>query len=432
MLRINFQLKGNEKLSNLKKYLSGSFPGDSIQIQRFISERLAIEKYFGIPAKAIPAKLPVTELFNIAYNKMEDSEKGLFNIWQVTLPYPQPLKRGRFKEIEASLLKSLPEVNFICPERTYELSQTPNDPLFLDEELQSLSMIQCEAAWDISKGAGITVAVIDSGIIPDHPDIEDNILRDSANNPISSAFINGAILTNIQDSGLGHGTHVSGIIAAEGDNAIGITGVAPAAKIMPIKAFSDVGQARSLDLARAMYFAEEKGAHIINNSWFYNKDASSIAQDDHDEDFALLKAIRFVIGKKVICVFAAGNNGKNIDNHWLVRETDTIVVAATTLDDDILGVSNLSTFLTIAAPGASITSLGIDGVNYPRKSGTSFSAAHVSGALALYLSRHPGPPQRVPSADVIKVLRDVRYSDDIQIPDVGTYRLNCNKLVHAP
>lgn len=429
MLRINFQLKGNEKLSGLKKSLSNAFPGDSVQIQRFISERLAIEKCFGIPAKAVPAKLPMTELFNIAYDKMEGQEKNLFNIWQITFPYPQPMKRGRFKEIKAILLKNLPEVSFICPERSYQLSQTPNDLLFENQYFQSLNTIQCEAAWDISKGAGITVAVIDSGIIPDHPDIDGNILRDQTTQIVSSAFINGAILSNIQDAGIGHGTHVSGIIAAEGDNEIGIIGVAPEAKILPIKAFSDIGQSRSLDLARAMYFAEDKGAHIINNSWFYDKDASSIDQDDDNEDFALLEAIRFVIDKKVICVFAAGNNGKYINNHWLVREANTIVVAATTHDDEILGASNLSTALTIAAPGASITSLGIDGINYPTKSGTSFAAAHVSGGLALYLAVRGR--NRIHPSSVIAHLQGITYSDDIEIPDVGTYRLNCKKLVQV-
>lgn len=433
MLRINFQLKQDIDLSYLSKLLPNKLFGNSVKIQRFISERLAIERHLGIPVDSVLVKGKENELFKEAYKKMDDKEKSLFNIWQLTLPGIQLDIIFLLKETEKILKISLPGINFVSPERTYRLAQTPNDPLYATTAGEALRKMSCEAAWMVSQGDSIVVAVIDSGLELGHPDIDGNILQDAQNHIVCRTFINGGISTalNDVDDVIGHGTHMSGIIAAEGDNSEGLLGVAPKAKILPIKAFDNWGNARSQDLAQALYSADTLGAHIINNSWFY--DNSHI---NNTLDAALFQAIQNTIGNNVLCVFAAGNGGMNMPpNHWLFSDDNMIVVAATTLADKKLGGSNGSSKITIAAPGEGIVSLGVDlvtlPIDYPVMSGTSPASAHVCGALALYLSRHGGH-QRVHPSVVIPVLRDSKYSDYIGVVKVGKFRINCEKLVHAP
>lgn len=433
MLQINFQLEKDIDLSYLKKLLPKGLFGDSVKIQRFISERLAIEKYYKISVDVDLSKDKENKLFKEVYEKMENEEKSLFNIWQLTLLNVNPDQLNFYKDIEQILIKNLPGVIFVSPERTYKLAQTPDDPLYVNHSLPALDIIHCENAWKTSKGDSIRVAVIDSGINYTHPDIANNILGGPVpTQMIYRTFLNGQILTalnDVQDRD-GHGTHMAGIIAAEGDNGTGTIGVAPKAKIIPIKAFDKYGNAQTRDLAQAIYFADSNDAHIINNSWF----EPTINPNDPG-DSALLTAIRVTINKEVIFVFAAGNGGTSVTKHWLLNESNIIIVGGTTTVtppiDARLGVSNWSSKITISAPGEGILSSGLNPQLYPPRDGTSPATAHVSGALALYLARHGGH-QRVHPSVVISVLRNRKYSDFTGVVEVGKYRINCEKLVQAP
>jgi thermitase len=431
MVKINFQLSEDMPLFLLEKFLSKKLPFKNkkdqtkVKIQRFMSEELAIEKHLGIPRKSLKPE-EIEQLFKKAYSKMEPQEKELFNIWQITLPYLDLSKKNYLQELAGSIKSSLPGVLFVCPERGYHLTQNPLSSLYPDH-LQSLVKIQCVEAWNIekNKGALAIVAIIDSGLVLDHPEIANNIAIDDLGNMITNVCLEGEPSPSINDI-IGHGTHIAGIIAAADVDNIGITGIAPNAKIIPIKAFDSFKESMSKNIADALYFAESKGAHIINNSWFYDGDASNYGfLDDNDEDKALLKAVKFVLDKDVICVFAAGNDGEDITDYWLVREPDTIVVAATTIDDLQLGDSNWSEKITIAAPGDEITSLGKNKINYPKKSGTSMAAAHVSGAIALYVSLMGG--LRIKPSKIIDRLHN--HSDSITNTDIGGRRLNCKQLL---
>ncbi|MBK9492834.1 MAG: S8 family serine peptidase [Haliscomenobacter sp.] len=196
---------------------------------------------------------------------------------------------------------------------------------------------------------------------------------------------------------LGHGTHVAGIIAAVGNNNEGVIGVAPDAKIMPIKAF-EKRTANSNTLVKAIKYAVDKGAHIINNSWSYDERLPS--------DETLRLAINYALEKGVICVFAAGNKNENVRNYWMALEKDLIVVAATDQLDRKAPGSNWGNEITITAPGFEILSLDAASKNgLIVQNGTSMATAHVSGAIALYLAKYGSTPVK-DIKDLLKATAD--------------------------
>ena len=246
-------------------------------------------------------------------------------------------------------------------------------------------------AWDKSMGDGVTIAVIDTGIEIVHEDLAENIwtnskeipdngIDDDGNGKIDD--INGWNFsddsnivcdnTNIADEN--HGTHIAGIIAAVKDNTKGISGVAPMAKIMPLKVFKN-GKAYTSDIINAIEYAENMGVRIINCSW------GSI-----DDNPALKEVIQ---NSNMLFVCAAGNNSANIDSNPLYPAafdcSNIITVASVNRNGILSGFSNYGeNGVHVAAPGEGIKST-LTGNSYGENSGTSMAAAFVSGGAALML-----------------------------------------------
>ena len=246
-------------------------------------------------------------------------------------------------------------------------------------------------AWDKSMGDGVTIAVIDTGIDIAHEDLAENIwtnskeipdngIDDDGNGKIDD--INGWNFsddsnivcdnTNIADEN--HGTHIAGIIAAVKDNTKGISGVAPLAKIMPLKVFKN-GKAYTSDIISAIQYAENMGVRIINCSW------GSI-----DDNPALKDVIQ---NSNMLFVCAAGNNSANIDSNPLYPAafdcSNIITVASVNRNGILSGFSNYGeNGVHVAAPGEGIKST-LTGNSYGENSGTSMAAAFVSGEAALVL-----------------------------------------------
>ena len=200
----------------------------------------------------------------------------------------------------------------------------------------------------------------------------------------------------------GHGTHVSGTIAAVGDNAIGVIGVAPRAKIMPVKALDNSGAAGFSTLAAAVVYAASNGADVINNSWGCNGSCPSVP--------VIEDAVRLAQGLGAVVVVAAGNSTIDVASTSPQNMPESIVVSATEPSDTLTYFSNFG-FVDVAAPGGGTTSgataaspernilslesdscssamcppeLVDDEGRYLRQAGTSMAAPHVSG------SRCPG------------------------------------------
>lgn len=303
--------------------------------------------------------------------------------------------------------------------------QSANDPNFAQQT--SLTRIQAQAAWGIQTDCrNVLVAVLDTGITRGHPDLGPNVWlnpgevagngRDDDNNGVADDLYGwnfsatGAGNANTADDNF-HGTHVSGIIGAVGNNAIGISGVCWRASILPVKALDSEGAGSTSDLIAGIGYATRTGARVINASLGIEAGSSVSA----NELSGLRNAIDTARSSGVIVVAAAGNEGNDNDSapaYPAAYPLDNIVaVAALAATDTLAGFSNYGrTSVDLAAPGASILSTfpisnttGLTAtndslrnanraalrLNYEALSGTSMAAPLVSGALALLWSVEP-------------------------------------------
>lgn len=232
-----------------------------------------------------------------------------------------------------------------------------------------LSSTGAMAVWSTTRGAGVIVAIVDSGTGP-HPDLDANI------DP-GIGFSGGVESPDFADvDNEGHGTHVSGIVAAVADNALGVAGVAPAARILPIRVLDANGSGDSRDVARGIRLAADRGARVINLSLGGVFESSGVTQ-----------AIDYATSKGALVVAAAGNGGSLSSPKWPANYDGTVAVTAVDSDDQSPAFAQRGDYIDIAAPGVRILSTAQGAYN--SQSGTSMSAAFVSGAAALLFSARP-------------------------------------------
>ena len=302
-------------------------------------------------------------------------------------------------------LRSQRAVQSVEPDCLVRLADTPDDPGF-DQTwgLQNTGQtggtpgadIRAVGAWGIRTDASsVTVAVIDTGMQPNHPDLAANLwtnadeiptngIDDDANGFIDDVhgwdFVNGAPISGDDN---GHGTHVAGTIGAVGNNGVGIAGVAWSVRLMPLKAFNAGGVANFSAVLAALDYAVANDARIVNASY----GANDFVKSEYDAYVAVGAA-------GVLTLAAAGNNAKNADEspHYPASfRLDTIIsVAATTADDTLASFSNYGVWnVQVAAPGSAIYST-LPGSSYGLLSGTSMATPHVTGVAALLAAAHPG------------------------------------------
>ena len=273
------------------------------------------------------------------------------------------------------------------------------DPLLREQWAFSPStVLDLPDAWKLTKGAGVTVAIVDSGARLDHPDLAPNIwtnfdevpgngIDDDHNGYVDD--VHGVDLTTkspAQDltDGHGHGTHVAGIVAAAA-NGRGVVGVAPEAKLMIVKVLSATGAGTTGALAEGIRYAAANGARIIN---------TSVGADQADP--RMDAAVQAAGAANALVVASAGNSARDIDvqpNYPAAIPAPNIVAVAATDPEDGRGISEFSNYgrltVQLAAPGAEILSTANDG-GYVLKSGTSMAAPVVAGVAALAASVNPG------------------------------------------
>lgn len=229
-----------------------------------------------------------------------------------------------------------------------------------------LKLLGIPPLWKETQGEGIKVGVLDTGIALEHPDLQPAILesRDFTRSP-SAAY-----------DAQGHGTHVSGIIAAR-RNTHGIVGVAPEAKIIMAKVLNDDGAGTSPDIVAGIRWAVEAGADILS---------MSLGSPEPDEEIhqALLQAI----SKGVFAITAAGNEGPELDTvGYPAGFPEMVAVGSIDRRKKISRFSSRGRQVDVVAPGDQITSC------YPPRgyavlSGTSMATPFVSGVVALALAKH--------------------------------------------
>lgn len=293
----------------------------------------------------------------------------------------------------------------------------PNDPRY--GEQWGLEMINMPRAWVFQKGkAGVVVAVVDTGVDMNHPDLKDRLLpgtdtgdQDNDPNPPGT------------DPVAGHGTHVAGIIGATTNNGIGIAGVTwEGVKILPIKASpnSSIGLFPQDALIRAVQYCIDQKVNVVNMS-LGGQDVS----DQPDMTNPLNQLIISATQRGIVFVMAAGNwfveGNFPVHPANLASVSDLVfAVASVGPRREHAAYSQARPYTTVAAPGGNSMVTGIEtddilstlpGANYGYAMGTSMAAPHAAGAVAILLS------QGVKPEDVKKLVQDTAAADGRAVPN---------------
>jgi subtilisin family serine protease len=261
-----------------------------------------------------------------------------------------------------------PSVAYIEPDITYTWQVDPNDKLYSQQNWAKTDDLP--NAWSIATGQPSTiVAVLDSGVRADHPDLAGKVL------PGYDFFNN----DNDPTDDVGHGTAVAGIIAAHGNDGVGIAGVAWNVNILPVKVGNADGAPVSV-IAQGIYYAVDHGAAVINLS--LGSDTPSATLED---------SIKYAYSHNVVVVAASGNNPNQAS--FPASYNDTISVgAATNAGDNVASFSSRISRVDLSAPGVDILTTYWEasiGNTWALTSGTSFSTPMVSGTVALMHSVDP-------------------------------------------
>jgi len=285
----------------------------------------------------------------------------------------------------AAALAHNPNVQFAETDVMLEPTLVPNDPYYANWEWH-LRDIKAPAAWDITTGnpAGVTVAILDSGIDGTHPDLAPNLVP--GYNFVANNTNTGA------DPSCPHGTTVAGAAGAVGNNGVGVTGVSWNSKIMPliIAAASTSCSAPWSGMASAITYAADHGARVINISYGGTGSAYYSATTQ--------SAVNYAWSKGAVVVASAGNGNTNtvtypaaLDNVVAVGATAALYINNT----DLAGFSNYGSWVDVVAPGQGIYttdivgSAGFSTADYLAISGTSFSAPITAGVLGLMFAANP-------------------------------------------
>jgi len=253
----------------------------------------------------------------------------------------------------------------------------PNDTFYNNQ--WALEKVNAPAAWGHSTGQGVLVAIVDTGIDLAHPDLASKVRTD-----IDWDFANADASA---DDDHGHGTHVSGIAAAETDNSAGIAGMGWEATLLPLKILRADGYGSDTDLAEAICYAADNGASIVNMSLGATGGCPQIIQ----------QAVDYAYARGAVLVAAAGNDLGHTEMYPANCE-HVLGVAATASSDTRASYSNYGSHVSVAAPGSNIYST-LWGGDYGNMSGTSMATPYVAGLAALLLARHPSyTPDQIASA----------------------------------
>ena len=285
---------------------------------------------------------------------------------------------------------------------------TPNDSFY---SLQwNAKNMEADKAWTITTGSkNVTVAVIDSGVDPDHPDLQDNLLPliDIVNEvgEADTYRVGSTTIDYAGKDGNGHGTHVTGILAAKINNNQGVAGMAGNVQILPIKAANHEGNTSASIITKSILRAIDKGVKVIN---------LSIGGPKSEGTQALRDSVDLAIAKGIVFISATGNESNRLTNFVEAVTVPAaypgvLAVSAVTRFDKVPNYSNGGPETEIAAPGGGSGKPGegekiystwptyktFEGYRagivgpYTYLSGTSMSCPHVSATAALLLTKYP-------------------------------------------
>jgi subtilisin family serine protease len=254
----------------------------------------------------------------------------------------------------------------VWPSTADAAAKFPNDPAYSRQWF--LKRIGAPEAWKTTKGKGINVAVIDTGIDYRHPDLRGNLLLKKQYDAINDDFD--------ADDLHGHGTSVAGVVAAVTNNKSGIAGVAPEAKIMAVRAFGALAGADPADVSDAIMWAADNGAHVINLSLGSALPVSAYPPED--------AALAYAAARGVLIIAAAGNSSAPFCSSPAFHPA-ALCVGATDPLDRLADFSSYALGLDVTAPGEGIYTTARPG-GYTSANGTSLASPVVAGVGALLMS----------------------------------------------
>lgn len=303
---------------------------------------------------------------------------------------------------EASLAQAYQRslwVDYAEPDALAFALEIPNDTRFSEQWGQA--MIKTPEAWDTTHDGSLYIAILDTGITQNHPDVT----------PKVDQWVNFTWSRSRYDRN-GHGSHVAGIAAAVTNNNMGVAGTGYDARLYSVKVLDDYGSGYYSWVSNGVYWAADHYADIINMSLGGTSSSTTLEN-----------AVNYAWNKGVVVVAAAGNGG-NTSPHYPAYFENSIAVAATDQNDQKASFSTYGSWVDIAAPGVSILST-VPGSSYSSWSGTSMATPHVSGVAALVKATFPGYNNQ-------QIRNQIETTAD-NIPGTGTYwsegRLNAQAAV---
>ena len=277
------------------------------------------------------------------------------------------LPRGVSAKAVLAKLAKHPHLKRVELDRKVRASYAPNDPYYASE--YHLAKIGAPAAWNSTQGAGITIAILDTGVDGSHPDLAANMV------PGYNFVDNNTDTSDV----CGHGTAVAGSAAASSNNGLGVAGVAGQAKIMPIRisvrdAATGTCTAYLSTIVSGITYAADRGARIVNVSFGPLAGSPSVQN-----------AAQYLRSKGGLLFVSAGNSGVDAA---IAPTSLMIVVSATDSGDSRTSWSNYGSVVSLAAPGAGIWSTSKGNI-YQQWNGTSFSSPVAAGVGALVMAANP-------------------------------------------
>jgi len=243
-----------------------------------------------------------------------------------------------------------------------------NDPL--RSQQWALDRVAFEGAWNVTRGKGVKVAVIDSGVDGNHEDLGGSVLH-------GIDYINPG--SDGRNDPNGHGTHVAGVIAAHVNNARGIAGAAPDVKILPVRVLDANGGGVASNVAKGIIWAADHGARVINLS-LGGGQAPGIQE-----------AIKYANSKDSVVLAAGGNDGQSgNDPMYPAAYPEAIAVAGVDSNLNHMSIGNTGKYIDVAAPGVGIVSTwGSSNTAYASATGSSMATPYAAAAAALIVSENP-------------------------------------------
>ncbi len=334
---------------------SGAPPANE---RRYVPDEIVIEVPNSITPQAIAALERRHRLTRLESQRVQLTNSTLFR-WRI------PDRRSVasvVRALEGDRVVSAAQPNYLYTLQEDASAKAPTAPAEGDAAQYELAKLHLPQAHSVAKGDGVLVAVIDSGVDASHPELAGAIAAtfDTLKSAFKPHF---------------HGTAIAGLIAAHSR----LMGAAPHAQILAARAFDPAGdsaEATTFNILKSLDWAAANKARIINMSFAGPADP------------AIHRSLEAAYKKGIVLIAAAGNAGAKSPPLYPAAYAEVIAVSATTADDKLFEASNRGKYIALAAPGADILVAAPD-ASYQVQSGTSFSAAEISGIAALMIGHKP-------------------------------------------